>query len=78
MVKSQVSMETSDNEIYQLSMQSKHVKFWRSMAEMMMMDLKSLSLDPTRRDVLKAVSKINKYTDELDNPVSRKIEEKTS
>ena len=68
-------METSDNEIYQLSMQSKHVKFWRSMAEMMMMDLKSLSLDPMRRDVLKAVSKINKYTDELDNPVSRKIEE---
>ena len=30
---------------------------------------------PTRRDVLKAVSTINKYIDELDDPVSRKIEE---
>jgi hypothetical protein len=30
---------------------------------------------PTRRDVLKAVSTIRKYIDELDDPVSRKIEE---
>ena len=29
---------------------------------------------PTRREVLKAVSTINKYIDGLDDPVSRKIE----
>ena len=29
---------------------------------------------PTRREVLKAVSTISKYIDELDDPVSRKIE----
>jgi len=30
---------------------------------------------PTRHDVLKAVSTIKKYIDELDDPVSRKMEE---
>jgi hypothetical protein len=29
---------------------------------------------PTRRDVLKAVSTVSKYIDELDDPVSRTIE----
>jgi len=54
-------------------MQSKHVKTCRSMVLRDDVDDELIEPRLTRCDVLKAVSTIKKYIDELDDPVSCKI-----
>jgi hypothetical protein len=74
---SQVLTETSDNEIYQSVIDA--IKARENLeingGDDVDDEFEIVEPRPTRRDVLKAVSTINKYIDELDSdPVSRKIE----
>lgn len=72
---SQVSTEASDEEIFQSVMDAIEARTnidinGRDDVD----DGVAIEPQPTRHEVLKAVSTISKYIDELDDPVSRKIE----
>ena len=75
---SQVLTETSDNEIYRSVIDAIKARENLEINDGDDVDdeFEIIEPRPTRRDVLKALSTINfKYIDELDDPVSRKIEE---
>jgi hypothetical protein len=73
---SQVLTGTSDEDIYQAVMDSiaarENIEI--NGGDDVNEDDIPIEPRPTRRDVLKAASTINKYLDDLDNPVARKLE----
>lgn len=71
---SQALMETSDEEIYQSVIDSIAAREAIDINGGDDLDDTPIEARPTRCDVLKAVSTINRYTDDLNDPIARKCE----
>jgi hypothetical protein len=69
--------EASDEEIYQAVVDSivARENIETNGGDDMDMDDIPIEACPTRRDILKAVSTISKYIDELNDPIARKLED---